>query len=321
MVGPAMPMRNLHMPSGTKPVHLGGWKKQTVDPRDHAYAIALHGKFTARPSSVDNRPICSAVEDQGNIGSCTAQMFAALVEANQNRSLLSAARVGVAAPPSVTVGEVSVASDGSVSYLTRIAPPAATPTSKITQASRLFHYYATRKLEGTVAQDSGATIRNTIKAGVLYGVADEAIYPYNVAKFAANPPPLVWSSALKHKVTSYHAIADGDAETMKSVLSAPVPFLIGFGFLVYSKCLSVEMATTGLLCRPGARETLQGAHAVVLVGYDDEKVMPDGSTGAFLVRNSWGTKWGQGGYFWMAQNYVADRALCSDFWVVKSAPI
>ena len=64
-------------------------------------------------------------------------------------------------------------------------------------------------------------------------------------------------------------------------------------------------------------------HAVALVGYDDNKVMPDGSKGAFLVRNSWGTGWGvQGsGYYFMAYNYVSDTSLCNDFWIIQSAPL
>ena len=37
-----------------------------------------------------------------------------------------------------------------------------------------------------------------------------------------------------------------------------------------------------------------GAHAMVIIGYDDYK-----SGGAFLVQNSWGSNWGDGGYFWI----------------------
>jgi len=41
-----------------------------------------------------------------------------------------------------------------------------------------------------------------------------------------------------------------------------------------------------------------GRHAVTIVGYDDNLKTPDGK-GAFLMVNSWGTDWGDGGYWWL----------------------
>lgn len=37
-----------------------------------------------------------------------------------------------------------------------------------------------------------------------------------------------------------------------------------------------------------------GGHAMVVIGYDDNKF-----GGAFQIMNSWGTEWGDGGYFWV----------------------
>ena len=111
----------------------------------------------------------------------------------------------------------------------------------------------------------------------------------------------------------------GDTPPPASEYTVPIP--IGFGFTVYDAFMSAQMSSTGLLCRPKPSEQVQGGHAVVLCGYDENKVMPDGSKGAFLVRNSWGSGWGLAGYFWMAANYLADVNLCSDFWIVQSAPI
>lgn len=183
------------------------------------------------------------------------------------------------------------------------------------RASRLFEYYATRTIEGTTSEDSGASIRDAIKAGVKYGVANEADYPYDILKFADNPPPNIWTEAAAHKVASYHAVTDGDIGTMKSVIASGYP--IGFGFTVYSYFMSAQMASQGILHLPGPNETVEGGHAVCLVGYDDSKQM-------FLVRNSWGTSWGYPtapGYFWMEYAYVQNTALANDFWVVTSAPI
>jgi len=318
-------IQTLHRPDGTQTqVHLGGWKKQYIDTRDEPYRLKLNGSFLgALPGSVDRRPFCSPVEDQGNLGSCTAQMFASLIEANELRQNTKLAQIGGmfgAATATVSVSNVAVASDGTITFTTSVKPPVPAPTPTpapapnvtLVHASRLFEYYATRRIMGTTGYDSGATIRDTIKAGVVYGVVDEVKWPYNIAQFKTNPPSSVWTAAASKKVTSYHAVSNGDIETMKSVLYSG--YLVGFGFRVFEYMLSLDMAQKGILTRPGRNEVEVGGHAVTLVGYDNSKQ-------AFLVRNSWGANWGIGGYYWMAYDYVGDPNLSSDFWVVKSTPL
>ena len=319
---------NAHNSSGQpKSVILNGWKRQPKDDRDLQYALKFHGSFTARPAAVDLRAGCSPVEDQADLGSCTANAAAGLIEANEVREGRKAAITGApTASATVAVSNVATSSTGVVTFTTTVTPapaPAPTPTptpaptpAKFVNVSRLFQYYATRLIEGTTSYDSGAYIRDAIKSMAKYGVVDENLWPYETSKFAVNPPASVWTEAAKHKISSYHAITDGDLETMKVTLSQG--YLIEFGFDVYSAFMTVAMSTSGMLCRPKANEILEGGHAVALCGYDDNKVMPDGSKGAFLVRNSWGTAWGLKGYFWMAYNYVGDIKLCSDFWVVQS---
>ncbi len=51
--------------------------------------------------------------------------------------------------------------------------------------------------------------------------------------------------------------------------------------------------------------TTSGNHAVLIVGWDDNYSASNFATrpagnGAFLVRNSWGTSWGNAGYFWVS---------------------
>jgi len=50
------------------------------------------------------------------------------------------------------------------------------------------------------------------------------------------------------------------------------------------------------------------------VGYDNNK-------GRFLVRNSWGAKWGTDGYYWMPYDVVLSADHSRDFWTIKSVPV
>ena len=52
----------------------------------------------------------------------------------------------------------------------------------------------------------------------------------------------------------------------------------------------------------------RGGHLITFVGYDDTLTTVDG-TGAFRMVNSWGTEWGQAGYFWMSYEAVMDSFL------------
>lgn len=174
--------------------------------------------------------------------------------------------------------------------------------------SRLEIYYNARKIEGTVGQDAGANIRDAIKSLSKQGAAPESEWPYLPARFAEAPPTNVVKDALMHKVTSYSAVAQ-TRESLCQALATGTPVV--FGISVYESFEGTEVARTGHVPMPAPNERMLGGHCIVAVGYDL-------SVKQVKCRNSWGSGWGLGGYFWIPLDYVLNPNLAMDFWVVRT---
>jgi C1A family cysteine protease len=174
--------------------------------------------------------------------------------------------------------------------------------------SRLFLYYNERKMEGTVDTDSGAQIRDGIKSVGKQGDVPEGQWPYDIALFTEKPPKAIYKNALQYKAVNYARVLDTDINQIKTALATGFPFV--FGFNVYASFESPEVAKTGIMPMPQSGEQLLGGHAVCAVGYDDFKQV-------VIVRNSWGSEWGDQGYFYMPYEYmVSDQT--SDFWTIRA---
>jgi len=174
--------------------------------------------------------------------------------------------------------------------------------------SRLFIYYYERLFIGTVNYDSGAYIRDGIKACYTYGAPTENLWPYNISKFRTVPSKEALIDAAKRKVTSYQRAADFNA--VIDAINSGYPVTVGFS--VYSSFDSLTVARTGIMPYPNTnKERLLGGHAVLLVGYNK-------NNNTFIARNSWGTNWGDKGYFYMPFQVIQNTSMSSDFWVIKS---
>jgi len=178
--------------------------------------------------------------------------------------------------------------------------------------SRLFIYYNERVIENSVGTDSGAQIRDGIKSvnklGACYEGKATGQWPYDIDRFADAPPKSCFTAAAKDKALSYSRIANTNLDQLKGCLASGYPFV--FGFTVYESFQSPQVARTGVLGMPRRSETVVGGHAVLGVGYDDARK-------TFLVRNSWGAKWGKKGYFTIPYDYLTNNNLADDFWTIR----
>jgi C1A family cysteine protease len=107
------------------------------------------------------------VEDQGMLGSCTANALVGALEFLENKSQVKA----------------------------------------FADLSRLFVYYNERALEHTVASDSGAQIRDGIKTLAKLGVCREALWPYAIAKFTRKPSPACYLDGAKRQISAYQRLS------------------------------------------------------------------------------------------------------------------
>jgi len=194
---------------------------------------------------------------------------------------------------------------------------------KFTDASRLFLYKVTRNLMHQKG-DTGAYLRLTMGAMVLFGVPPEEYWPYTdgADAFDREPPAFCYAFAQNYKTIKYYrhdppgTASQEKLSRVKTHLAAGHPVM--FGFTVYNSYSQAD--STGLIPFPSAKEKIVGGHAVMAAGYDDAKKIKNAygsveTKGALLIRNSWGRGWGQEGYGWLPYEYVLG-GLAEDFWSV-----
>ncbi len=155
------------------------------------------------PPAVDLRSHCSPVEDQENLGSCTANAGTGIIEYYERRAF-----------------------------------------GRHLEASRLFLYKAARNLM-KISGDTGAYLRTTIGAMVLFGVPPEDYWPYDDRpdRFDREPPAFCYAFAQNYKTIRYYrhdvpgTPAGETLDRVKTHLAAGHPSM--FGFTVYG---SIEAA-------------------------------------------------------------------------------
>jgi C1A family cysteine protease len=172
--------------------------------------------------------------------------------------------------------------------------------------SRLFIYYNEREIENTIETDSGASLSDGIKTLKYTGVCPESKWVYDIDKFTVKPNVECYEIAKLHQIDMFYAIKQ-ELKQLKAALIQGYPIV--FGFVVYSNFETDKVKSTGIMEMPTEGDIIVGGHAVAVVGFDDKK-------NYFIVRNSWGTEWGDEGYFYIPYDFILNPKYASDFWCI-----
>lgn len=246
------------------------YSKSQPDSRDHI--LTFNTPLKVQPN-VDLSNFCGPPKDQGDIGSCTAFAGAGLMELFYRKNM------------NKTVNDLY---------------------------SEKFLYYATRVnvAKWPANEDSGAFLRDTMKAMVTYGVSLETTFPYlrpgeTTCRYGDAPPPSAYTEALNNQVTKYATISNSSSSQLLSDLKNLLQN--GYAFIAGINCYeNIYNDVKGLIQLPQGQ--IIGGHAILFVGYDDSRQV-------LKFKNSWGGTWGDNGYGYLPYQYVLSNNLY-DIWTI-----
>jgi C1A family cysteine protease len=233
------------------------------------------------PKNADLREWCSDIEDQGNLGSCTANAAAGLVEYFERRAFgkhIDVSRLFIYKVTRTLIGmtgDTGAFLRSTMGALTLFGAP---PEEHWPYDIEVFDREPTP---------------------FLYAFAQS----FQAISYYRLDPPVTEKDALLKRIRKH--------------LSTGLPSM--FGFTVYNSISQAD--GTGKIPFPSPGERVAGGHAVAAVGYDDGMSIKNAAKGsaatkgALLIRNSWGRGWGDGGYGWLPYEYVL-KGLAVDWWAL-----
>jgi C1A family cysteine protease len=162
------------------------------------------------------------------------------------------------------------------------------------ELSRLFVYYNTREIEGTLNEDSGVYyLRNALQAVQKKGICREEVWPYQLHQWDEQPSEECYQDGATRVITEYTRLTTHDQ--VLDAINYGRPVVVGM--YIYNEFLEITADNPVVPMPADPAVDLVGGHAVVIVGYDLERQQ-------YLIKNSFGLEWGDQGYAWLPFDYA-----------------
>ena len=168
--------------------------------------------------------------------------------------------------------------------------------AKMIDLSRLFVYYNARRLGDRIGQ-SGTTVQRAMAAIFGWGACPASMWPYQPVMVDERPTEDCYKAADNLKGIQIAQTSWGAG--CREALANGLPVAFGMNISMADFGATRQGGRTGAIKPPidGKWPEAEGGHAMLMVGYDDARR-------AWLVRNSWGTAWGDDGHVWIDYDYM-----------------
>ena len=188
------------------------------------------------------------------------------------------------------------------------------------------YLYWSAKIHDGQENNPGTWIRFAMEALENEGVCLEKEWPYNSetgkTEHQGPPPYIAIKGAENFKITKKIAVNPKSVNDLRAVLlgqNGQKGRIISFAVPVFKSWHSNPITyKTGRIVMPLPGEDHMGGHCMCLVGFKDDPEWPGG--GFFILRNSWGEKWGAeclygAGYGTIAYKFIS--LYCWEAWTAE----
>lgn len=191
--------------------------------------------------------------------------------------------------------------------------------------SELFLYYFARTnpkelggLDKPETYSGGMWPRNALQTLRVVGCAPEKLWPFDSRKIRYMPNEEAYNSAEEYQIRGYAKLPmsvnyDTQLVQMKMVIESGFPVIGGF----YVPTNYGNYRKDGIFRNTS---NYNGGHAVLFVGFDDN-MEAYGEKGYFIIKNSWGTNWGNNGYCYVPYAYLYKGWMPYNRWIVFSSEV
>lgn len=172
----------------------------------------------------------------------------------------------------------------------KIAQPGLLSPRHVWMASKETDEYTTRPQ--TYIEEAGTSLKAAVDVLRNYGAVPESLLPFHIeTNMYAGSENAFYATAATRRIAAYFNL-QRNLTNWRNWLVAHGPVLVG---LNVDETWDKAAETHGKLDVFHAN-TVRGGHAVCVVGYTRDN--------RFIIRNSWGTAWGDNGFAYASEAYI-----------------